>query len=979
MERKLATVLFVDLVDSTSFVSASDPEIVRRRVTQFFDRVSNSIERYGGTVEKFAGDAVMAAFGVPQAHEDDSERAVRAALEILDSVDELELKARIGVEAGEVVTGAGDSTFATGEAVNIAARLQQLAEPGQILVGPSAHRLTLGRIEVDDVGPVDVRGRDEPVWAWAATGADVRVPARVAVTPLVGRDHELDLLENTFARAQRDRRAHLVTIYGEPGVGKSRLANEFLASLEGTTVLKGRCLPYGESITYWPLAEMVKGAADIADDDPLDVAIEKLRECCPAEAVADLLGLATGVLEAVHGERSQQEISWAAREWAQLMSQTQPLILVFEDIHWAEEPLLELIEHMTSWVRDGSLMIMCLARPELLDIRSDWGGGRVRATAVELEPLGAADSEVLIEALAEDGAISATTKRALLDKTGGNPLFLEEVMLNVAECGEERAAKEIPDTVQALIAARIDRLGGVSKAVLQRASVIGRTFWAGAIEYLAGGEGIDDAVEDLLLRDLIVGESRSSLKNETAYRFKHVLIRDVAYASLTKSARAKHHASFAEWLRERAGDELLEIRAHHLDHAASLLAELDGAPPADLAREAAATLEEAGRRALAREANKAARHLFLRSIELEPTLHRRYFAAKAAWRLDDLPAVAREMEAVREEAVRIGDKNLDGKALTALADMVLMREADPIRARELAEQALALIDDDPPARFDALRVAWNAAYWVGDLADAEHYVVEQLELARAAGRKDLESVAILTWADTYVARLDIETARVKLAHARELAEESGAINSRGRVYQSWGKIYLLQGDLEQAEEAYAEAERLFSEAGAVWAVARSLNMGAWVAWERGDVAKAEKRFRESIRLLKPIGDRATLCESQRGLAELLLVRGRIEEAERYAIDARETVGPLDVTSRATTASSLAQVRAAQGRDEEADALFKEALATVADTDFRSIEHELLGPYSRFLRERERDDEAERLEERLAELLPAAANSSARIA
>src|SRR5512132_951093 len=744
MERKLATVLFVDLVDSTSFVSASDPEIVRRRVTQFFDRVSDSIERYGGTVEKFAGDAVMAAFGIPQAHEDDSERAVRAALEILDSVDELELQARIGLEAGEVVTGAGDSTFATGEAVNIAARLQQLAEPGQILLGPSAHRLTLGRIEVDDVGPVEVRGREEPVWAWAATGAAGRVPARVPVTPLVGRDHELDLLENTFARAQRDRRAHLVTIYGEPGVGKSRLANEFLAALEGTTVLHGRCLPYGESITYWPLAEMVKGAADIADDDPLDVAIEKLRECCPAEAVADLLGLATGVLEAVHGERSQQEISWAAREWAQLMSQTQPLILVFEDIHWAEEPLLELIEHMTEWVRDGALMILCLARPELLDVRSDWGGGRVRATAVELEPLGEVDSATLIEALAEEGTISAGTKRTLLDKTGGNPLFLEEVMLNVAECGEERAAKEIPDTVQALIAARIDRLDGVSKAVLQRASVLGRTFWAGAIEYLAGGEGIDNAVEDLLLRDLIVGESRSSLKNEIAYRFKHVLIRDVAYASLTKSARAKHHAGFAEWLSERAGDELLEIRAHHLDHAASLLAELDGAPPADLARQAADTLEEAGRRALAREANQAARHLFLRSVELEPTLNRRYMAAKAAWRLDDLPAVAREMEAVREEAAEIGDRRVQGKALTGLADVVVMREADPVRARELALQALEIIDEDPPARFDALRVAWVAAYWVGKLGKAEAYLTEQLELACAAGRKDLESMAVLT-------------------------------------------------------------------------------------------------------------------------------------------------------------------------------------------------------------------------------------------
>jgi tetratricopeptide (TPR) repeat protein len=552
-------------------------------------------------------------------------------------------------------------------------------------------------------------------------------------------------------------------------------------------------------------------------------------------------------------------------------------------------------------------------------------------------------------------------------------------MLAVNECGEEEAAAGIPDTVQALIAARIDRLQPSSKAVLQRASVIGRSFWAGAIEFLAEDDDTAEAIDDLLLRDLVVGESRSSLKNETAYRFKHVLIRDVAYASLTKSARAKHHARFAEWLRERAGDELLEIRAHHLDHAASLLAELDGAPPADLAREAADTLEEAGRRALAREANQAARHLFLRSVELEPTLQRRYLAAKAAWRLDDLPAVAREMEAVREEAVRVGDKNLEGKALTGLADVVLMREADPVRGRELVEQALALIDDDPPARFDALRIAWLTAYWVGKLGDAERYLTEQLELACAAGRKDLESIAVLTRADTFAARLDLETASAQLEQARDLAQESGSINALGRVFLAWTKIYLLQGELEQAQEASSEAIRLFSEAGAVWAIARALNMGAWASWESGDLEKGQKQFQESIRLLKPIGDRATLCESQRGLAELLLERGRVEEAERFALDARETVGPLDFTSSATTATALAKVRAAQGRHDEAEELFREALATVADTDFRAIEYEVLRPYAQFLRERGRDDEAERLEDRRDELLPAAEKSSARIA
>jgi class 3 adenylate cyclase/tetratricopeptide (TPR) repeat protein len=980
MERKLATVLFVDLVDSSALVAASDPEIVRRRVTQFFDRVSHCIETHGGTVEKFAGDAVMAAFGIPQAHEDDAERAVRAALGIIDSMRELELQARIGVEAGEVVTDDGDSTFATGEAVNLAARLQQNAEPGQILMGPAAHRLSLGRVEVEEIGPVDVRGRDEPVWAWAAVSADGRAPARVAVTPLIGREHELELLQNTFARAVRDRRAHLFTVYGEPGVGKTRLTNEFLASLEGATILPGRCLPYGESITYWPLAEMVKGAADIADDDPLDVAIEKLRQCCPADAVADLLGLATGVLEAVHGERSQQEIAWAAREWAQLMAQTQPLILVFEDIHWAEEPLLELIEHVTDWVRDGSLLILCLSRPELLDIRSDWGGGRVRATSIELEPLGEADSEQLIDALSEVGDISPETRRALLEKTGGNPLFLEEVMLTVAECGEEQAAAGTPDTLQALIAARIDRLGPGSKAMLQRASVIGRSFWAGALEHLSAGESVEETLEDLQLRDLVVQQSRSSLSNETAYRFKHVLIRDVAYASLTKSARASHHARFAEWLGERAGDELLEIRAHHLDHAASLLADLDGAPPVELAQEAAATLQEAGRRSLAREANQAARNSLLRAVELEPTLERRYLAAKAAWRLDDLPSVAREMEAVREEAVRTGDRVLEGKALTGIADVVLMREADPLRARELAEQALSTLDDsDPAARFDALRVAWHAAYWVGHLSDAEHYLTEQLILARAAGRKDLESIAVLTRADTFWARLDLDEARAQLQEARELAEESGTINSRGRVLMSWAKIYLLQGHLEQAEEAAQESVQLFSEAGAVWAVARALNIAAWVSWASGNIEKAEKQFRESIRLLKPIGDRATLCESQRGLAELLLERGRAEEAERFALEARETVGPRDATSRATTAASLAMVRAAQGRHENADELFRAAFDAIAGTDFREVELEVLERYAPFLRERGREDEADRADERRAELFPAAPKSVARIA
>jgi class 3 adenylate cyclase len=330
MERKLATVLFADLVGSTELLDGQDPEITRRRVTSFFDGVQRCIETHGGTVEKFAGDAVMAAFGIPIAHEDDADRAVRAGLGILDHVRELGLEARVGIEAGEVVVDETDSTFATGEAVNVAARLQQAAAPGESLMGVAAHRLTVGRIEAESVGPLELRGFRNPIAAYRALAARDGQPHAKVSAPFVGRLSELDLLENTLERTIRDRRPHVFTVYGEPGVGKSRLIREFLAGVEGTTILTGRALPYGEGVTYWPLAEMVKAAAGITDDDPMETAKQKLIECCGDEAIAELLGLASGVMEAVEGERGAPEIAWAAREFADELADVQPLIMVFD-------------------------------------------------------------------------------------------------------------------------------------------------------------------------------------------------------------------------------------------------------------------------------------------------------------------------------------------------------------------------------------------------------------------------------------------------------------------------------------------------------------------------------------------------------------------------------------------------------------------------------------------------------------------------
>jgi class 3 adenylate cyclase/tetratricopeptide (TPR) repeat protein len=976
MERKLATVLFADLVGSTELAAGQDPEITRRRVTTFFDGVSRCIEAHGGTVEKFAGDAVMAAFGIPQAHEDDAERAVRAGLGILDHVIELGLEARVGIEAGEVVVDATDSTFATGEAVNVAARLQQAAGPGQILIGDAAHRLTNGRIEVEPVGPLDLRGFRNPISAYLAVAAvDGAPPAHRVSAPFIGRESELDLLENTYTRTLRDRRPHVFTVYGEPGVGKSRLVREFLAGVEGATILAGRALPYGEGITYWPLAEMVKSAAGITDDDPMETAREKLVECCGDESIAELLGLASGVMEAVEGERGQPEIAWAAREFVDELADVQPLVMVFEDIHWAEEPLLELIDHLAQWVRERALLIICLARPELLDIRPGWGGGRVRSTAIELESLPREESEQLAKALLAEHDVSQKVQSRLLDKTEGNPLFVEETVRMLLEEGVEHGDR-IPDSLQALIGARIDRLPAGAKVVLQRGSVIGRVFWAGAVDSLSAEydpDELEDMLDDLLLRDFVTREPRSTITGESAYRFKHVLIKEVAYGGLSKSSRAEYHTKFAEWLRLRADKELLEIRAYHLDKACLLYAELDGRPPEELAKTAARALEAAGKRALARESNAAARKLLLRSVELEPTLQRRFQAARAAWQLEDLLAVRDEMTVIAEQAEAEGDRGIHSRALTALAETALSLDGELARAEELAERALEIVEpDDHEGRFRALDRRARVARWGGRISESEDFERQALEAARAAGRKDHEAKAALQLAGIHVARMEEDKAEPLIDRALELAEASGSMVARASAAQSKGDLARVRGHYEEAEGWYTKALDLFREAGSASGIAWTSRQLGRLAWERGNPEKAEKLFRESIRLLAPMQERGTLCESQRLLAQLLVAEGRIDEAEKYALAGRETVSAEDVTSRATTRVALAQVRAAQGRHDEADELFREAVEILGPSEHCRILLDVLPPYAEFLRTRDREAEALELDARLAESVPTAA-------
>jgi class 3 adenylate cyclase/tetratricopeptide (TPR) repeat protein len=937
MERKVATVLFADLVDSTGLVSSADPEVVRQRVNRYFEVVSGRIEAHGGTVEKFAGDAVMAAFGVPLTHEDDAERAVRAALEIVPMVEKLGLAVRIGIESGEIVIEDSDSTFATGEAVNLAARLQQGAQPGEILIGSAARRLAATAVEVDDAGPLEIKGRAEPLWTWRA----LRVQdssGRLTETPFIGREPELEMLENSLARAVRDRRPQLVTIFGEPGLGKTRLVAEFTAGVERVTTLAGRTLPYGEGVTYWPLASMIKASVGITDDDPANEAFEKLRVSCESEAVADLLAVALGVLGAAEGERTPEQLNWAALRWCEQLADAQPLVLVFEDVHWAEEPLLDLIENLARSLQDAPVLIVALARPELLDSRPSWGGGIRSASAIDLAPLGGGESEELADALLSRGEVAAAQRGLVLERAEGNPLFLEEIAHALRD---GRGIEGIPDSVQALIAARIDGLDGGEKQLLQSAALVGRVFWRGALESLAPDLEVAELLDCLVGREFLVREELSTISGDAALRFKHGLIRDVAYSGMSKARRAQEHQVFAGWVAKRARDELAEIRAHHLDQAAELLAELEGAVPDDLANDAAEALEEAGRRALRRGALRAARRTLLRAVELEPSPERRYLAAHAAWRLADVPTVGEEAREVLEEARAAELRDVQGRALVLLADLALHSEGDVSRAHDLADEALAILPEDELAGlYDAHALITTIYWWLGDSEGSTRHAEAMLDLAHRAGRPELESLAETQLAAIAGVRGDPAGAVALLEQAESLAESSGSREAMGYALAVQGRVSESKAD--EAERYYRQALEIFDEIGAAGRYGWTLSNLGSIHRQRGELPLAEKTFREAVRRLRNTHEQGFLAEAERGLAEVLVERDKVEEADRLVTEAESRVGRGDVWTRASLLHARGLVLAAQGQTGEAEAAFVAALEIIEPTMYEILTREVRG-------------------------------------
>ena len=627
-------------------------------------------------MEKFIGDAVMAVFGVPVLHEDDALRAVRAAVEMRDALPELGVEGRIGVTTGEVVTGT-EERLATGDAVNVAARLEQAAQPGEILVGAETLALVRDAVEVELLEPLALKGKSERVPAYRLVALR-QAPGRRVDGVFVGRERELGLLREAFGRVVSDRSCQLFTLLGTAGVGKSRLVEEFLGSLDGARVVRGRCLSYGEGITYYPVVEVL---LQLFGADP-DTAIGELAaDEAAARTLRALLG-GEGVVT------STNEAAWAFRKLLETVALATPLVVVFDDIHWGEPTFLELVEHVADLSRDAPILLLCVARTELLDRRVGWGGGKLNATTSLLEPLDALATDALIEALLAGGELDDALRARIRDAAGGNPLFVEEMLALVRESGNGHVT--VPPTIRALLAARLDQLEPSERGVLERGSVEGKEFHRGAVVALAPEQAAPDAQLMTLVRKDLIRPDRPTLPGEDAYRFRHLLICDAAYEALPKAVRAELHQLLALWLDERGADlvERDEIIGYHLEQAYRYKAELgqiDDTARA-LAAAAAERLGAAGRRAIERADVGAARYLLERTVALLPP---------------DVLDVVLELK-LAQTLVMAGDP---AEAVACAARTAERAAAAGDRLGELharIEQVRLLAQTDPEGRFEEL-------------------------------------------------------------------------------------------------------------------------------------------------------------------------------------------------------------------------------------------------------------------------------------
>jgi len=1003
--RRIVTVLFADISGSTSLGETLDPEPLQRVLSRYFAEMQAVVERHGGLVTKFIGDAVMAVFGLPLRHEDDALRAVRAAAEMRGRLGELNeefaaslgvtVAVRTGVNTGEVLAGdpTGAQSLLVGDAVNVAARLEQTAAPGEILIGQDTYRLVQEAVTADPVGPLELKGKAAPVPAWRLLEVVPDAPGwgRRLDAPLVGRERELAVLEGAFDRVAGAPACETVTVMGPAGVGKSRLTAELVARAGGrATVLQGRCLPYGEGITFWPIAAVVMAAIGAGAGDSLPQARARLAEALRAdggetddELVADGLAPLLGLRAADAGV---QETSWAVRTFLERLARRRPLVIVFDDIHWGEPTFLDLVEYLGDWIAGVPVLIVCQARPELLDVRPAWTAPKRNASIVTLAPLSEQETDGLIRGLV-GAEVPLEARTRIAEATEGNPLFVEETIRMLVDEGALRRREgrwtvagdlsriAIPPTIHALLSARLDRLEPEQRMVTERAAVVGRSFWWGAVSELSPADirpRVGTSLQSLVRKELIRPD-RSEIRGEDAFRFTHILVRDAAYNGIPKATRAEMHERLAAWIevntRELAG-EYEEIVGYHLEQAHRALLEL-GFPTdrtAAIGERGADRLAAAGERAFARGDMPAAVNLLLRATALLPSRHPRRlellpeaaFALLEAGAFDRLAAIAAELDEAARDA---DDARLQAHA-TVIGLWIRLFTSPESWAEEAEREADRAIETFGALGDErGLARAWSLLGLVGMLgsriAVAETAWSRAVEHAERAGNRR-EAVEGLAWvaAAVWVGPTPSRAGIARCVEVRERAQGDRKAMSTALFSQAGLEANL--GRFDAAGELFGRSRALLEEVALpMWLAGAHAQAEGWALLLEGRPADAEAMLRRSAETLAEIGEVNFLSTVAGILAEALYVQGRHDEAERSTAVCEESAGAEDVYSQLLWRSVRAKCLARHGDMAAALRIAAECDALLGATDSLDLRRHVRMCVAEVLRLAGRPADAER--------------------
>jgi class 3 adenylate cyclase/tetratricopeptide (TPR) repeat protein len=966
--RKTVTIVFSDLKGSTALGEALDTESVREVLNIYFNEMKAVLERHGGTVEKFIGDAIMAVFGLPTLHEDDALRAVRAALEMKDTLDVVNgrleegwgvrLENRTGVNTGDVVAGdvASGQRLVTGDAVNTAARLEQAAPALEILIGEPTYRLVRDSVEVEAVEPLELKGKAERVPAYRLLGVRVVEDAisRRMHAPMIGRLEELETLMGALEHVETSRRPQLVTVVGPAGVGKSRLMHEFLNRAAGQmSALRGRCLSYGEGITFWPLAEVTRQAAGISDDDPIETARRKLLALVGEDSrdAADRVAAAIGLSDETFPVR---ETFWGARRLLERVTSEHPTVMLIDDIHWAEPTFLELLAYLLDSV-EAPVLIVCSSRPDLLHEETEWIGDREHATWITLAPLSDEESERVVENVL-GATLDEQLRARIIEAAEGNPLFVEHMVSMLVDEGilrrDERGAWiavgdqrsiTIPPSIFALLTARLDRLATEERAVIGRGAVIGQVFFRGAVENLVTERTRPLVAASLggLMRKELVHPDESTFAGQEAYRFAHILIRDAAYLGLLKRTRAELHERFVDWLEDVATDRLKEyeeIRGYHLEQAYTILIQL--APVDDHARQlglrAAEYLASAGHRALARGDLPAASNLLQRAAALLPLEdHRRprhlLDAGEALTELGEFRSAETFLGAGIDAASGQGDVGLEAMGRMMMLSVRYETASEATGADFVAEVERAIPVLEGLQQHEGLArawrmltlVHWQACRW----GSSEMAAQRMVEHARRAENTLLEDRVLPALA--MCALYGPTPVPDAIARCTEILERTSSDRKAAAVTQlALAHLEAMRGEFDRARELCRQSRSSLEELGwKVQAAVTSQSSGP-IELLAGDPAAAEVELLLDFAALDAMGEKYYLSTTAAFLAEALYQQDRLEDAAGYCAICRELASPDDISSQFLWRSIQGKILARTGDLENAQSLGKEAVALI---------------------------------------------------